>query len=70
MNRNDNFDQVVTCRKDHKCTYCGAAIKAGEEAIYKEGKNPVYDKDFIQTGIQYWKAWFCLTEEKCLKRKV
>jgi hypothetical protein len=69
MKRDDYFNQVVTCRKDHQCANCGAVIQAGEEAIYMETRFPVYDKDFIQTGINYWKAWFCLTEEKCLKHK-
>ena len=59
-------DNVVKCRKPHKCDYCDEIINAGELAEYCEGKTAKYDKDDKQIGIHFWKSWIHHNNPKCL----
>lgn len=59
-------DNVVKCRKPHKCGYCDEIINIGELAEYYEGRTGKYDTDGKQIGIHFWKCWFHHNNTKCL----
>lgn len=56
----------VKTRKDRVCPYCARVIPAGTLCSFAEGKQYVYDKDYHQASIKYWKVWMCLpTDDEC-----
>lgn len=61
------MEKIVKTRKDHECCYCDHVIKKGESANYLTTKEPTFDKDFIQTGIIYVRAYLHLDKNTCDK---
>lgn len=53
------IDKIVTTRKQHFCTCCNEPIPKGAKAWYFANKQPRYDADDNQIGIEYFKAYYC-----------
>lgn len=52
-------EQIVKARKPHQCAHCLNEIPKGSQAKFFSAKQPVFDSNEIQTGIEYVKSYFC-----------
>jgi hypothetical protein len=59
------MEKTVKTRANHPCGICGHLIKIGDLAEYMEGKNPKFDKDDNQIGIEFYKVWLHEGANKC-----
>ena len=56
------IDKIVTTVKDHYCMCCDELIAKGTKALFVAEKQPKYDVDDNQIGIEYFRAWYCYDE--------
>jgi len=59
------MEAIVKTRKEHKCCYCNGTIKIGEWATVYSGRQPRFDKNENQVGIEYFKIYLHIDIEKC-----
>lgn len=46
-------ESIVKARKIHVCDICNGLIQKGQKHIHGTGREPKYDHDYNQVGIEY-----------------
>ncbi len=60
------MDKIVRVRKDRICDACLKRIKKGELCNFYSGRNPRYNDDDEQIGIEYFHGWLHRDSNACM----